>query len=152
MTPCNIACSLPTRLLAAVLLFAAPLAAAAEIPTPGIDRIAREGMRFTDAHSASAVCTPTRYGLLTGRYPWRTRLQAGVAKIREHKMPDGSVKIGDPPLIGEDVLTVPAFLKQHGYDTAMTGKWHLGFWYDLPEGKTISTMPGRCGPGSNRTR
>ena len=48
------------------------------IPTPNFDRLAREGMRFTDAHTASAVCTPTRYGLLTGRYPWRTRLSRGV--------------------------------------------------------------------------
>lgn len=158
---------LPTRVLAAVLLLAAPLASGVgrpnivfmmsddqgygdaacnnpecKIPTPGIDRIAREGMRFTDAHSASAVCTPTRYGLLTGRYPWRTRLQSGVSKIREHKMPDGSVKTGDPPLIGKDILTVPAFLKQHGYDTAMAGKWHLGFWYELPKGKKIEKGKG----------
>src|SRR5687768_15828184 len=49
-----------------------------KIPTPNLDRMAAEGMRFTDAHSASAVCTPTRYGLLTGRYCWRTRLKKGV--------------------------------------------------------------------------
>jgi len=113
-----------------------------KIPTPGIDRLAREGIRFTDAHSASAVCTPTRYGLLTGRYPWRTRLQRGVASIKTHTMPDGSTKIGDPPLILEDILTVPAFLKQHGYDTAMTGKWHLGFWYELPDDTKIEKGKG----------
>ena len=112
-----------------------------KIPTPGIDRLAREGMRFTDAHSASAVCSPTRYGLLTGRYPWRTRLQRGVLKIGKRKMPDGTEKFGDAPLIAEDVLTVPEFLKENGYDTAMVGKWHLGFWYELPEGAQI--LPGK---------
>jgi arylsulfatase A-like enzyme len=56
-----------------------------KIPTPGFDRIAREGIRFTDAHSGSAVCTPTRYGLLTGRYSWRTRLQSGVMVTGDKK-------------------------------------------------------------------
>lgn len=107
------------------------------IPTPGIDRLAAEGMRFTDAHSASAVCTPTRYGLLTGRYPWRTRLQSFVLQTKESKQPDGTWKVGTDPLIEKDVLTVPAFLKQHGYNTAMVGKWHLGFQYSLPKGKKI---------------
>lgn len=101
------------------------------MPTPGIDRIAREGMRFTDAHSASAVCTPTRYALLTGRYAWRTRLQKGVLSGKGGK--------GDPPLIGEDTLTVGGLLQQQGYQTACIGKWHLGFQYRLPEGKkTVS--------------
>lgn len=95
------------------------------IPTPGIDRIAREGMRFTDAHSASAVCTPTRYGLLTGRYAWRTRLQKGVL-------------VGDQdPLIAEDTTTVGELLQRQGYRTACIGKWHLGFRYDLPEGTKV---------------
>jgi arylsulfatase A len=87
-----------------------------KIPTPHLDRLAREGMTFTDAHSGSSVCTPTRYGLLTGRYAWRTRLQSGVL--------DGG---NDEPLIAADRLTVPGFLKQHGYATACIGKWHLGF-------------------------
>ncbi len=95
-----------------------------KIPTPGIDRIAREGIRFTDAHSGSAVCTPTRYGLLTGRYSWRSRLQSGV-------MVTGG-KQGC--LIDPSILTVPEFLRRHGYRTALVGKWHLGYSYEFPEG------------------
>ena len=95
-----------------------------KIPTPGIDRIAREGIRFTDAHSGAAVCTPTRYGLLTGRYNWRSRLQQGV-------LVTGSK---DGCLIDQSILTVPEFLKQHGYKTALVGKWHLGYRYEFPEG------------------
>jgi len=94
-----------------------------KIKTPHLDRLAGQGMTFTDAHSGSSVCTPTRYGLLTGRYAWRTRLQKGVL--------DGS---DDPPLIAADRLTVPALLKQHGYTTAAIGKWHLGFDSKLPPG------------------
>jgi arylsulfatase A-like enzyme len=86
-----------------------------KIKTPHLDRLAAEGMTFTDAHSGSSVCTPTRYGLLTGRYAWRTRLQSGVL--------NGYAE----PLIAADRLTVPALLKQHGYHTACIGKWHLGF-------------------------
>jgi arylsulfatase A-like enzyme len=96
-----------------------------KIPTPGIDRIAREGIRFTDAHSGSAVCTPTRYGLLTGRYSWRSRLQSGVMVTGDKK---GS-------LIAPSILTVPGFLKQHGYHTALVGKWHLGYHYQFPAGE-----------------
>lgn len=95
-----------------------------KIPTPGIDRIAKEGIRFTDAHSGSAVCTPTRYGLLTGRYAWRSRLQSGV-------MVTGDKKGG---LIDDSILTVPELLKQHDYQTALVGKWHLGYSYQFPEG------------------
>jgi arylsulfatase A-like enzyme len=93
-----------------------------KIPTPNIDRLAREGVTFTDAHSGSAVCSPTRYGLLTGRYAWRTRLVAGVLGPY------------DPPLIEKDRLTLPALLKQHGYRTACIGKWHLG-WQWPREGR-----------------
>lgn len=92
-----------------------------KIKTPHLDRLAAQGMTFTDAHSGSSVCTPTRYGLLTGRYAWRTRLQRGVL--------DGA---DDPPLIAEGRLTVPAFLRQHGYATAAIGKWHLGFTSERP--------------------
>ena len=92
------------------------------IATPGIDRIANEGMRFTDAHSGAANCTPTRYGLLTGRYAWRTRLQSGV------------LTSGTDPLIAEDLFTVPVLLKKHGYRTAVVGKWHLGFHYEMAAG------------------
>ena len=86
-----------------------------KIKTPHLDKLTAQGMTFTDAHSGSSVCTPTRYGLLTGRSAWRTRLQNGVL--------DDYVE----PLIAEDRLTVPALLKQHGYHTAVIGKWHLGF-------------------------
>lgn len=86
-----------------------------KIKTPHLDRLAAEGMTFTDAHSGSSVCTPTRYGLLTGRYAWRTRLQSGVL--------NGNAE----PLIAADRLSVPGLLKQRGYHTACIGKWHLGF-------------------------
>ncbi len=86
------------------------------IATPHLDRLAADGMIFTDAHSGSSVCTPTRYGLLTGRYAWRTRLQKGVL--------DGG---DDEPLIAADRLTLGGFLKGHGYHSACIGKWHLGF-------------------------
>lgn len=86
-----------------------------KIATPHLDRLAEQGMRFTDAHSGSSVCTPTRYGILTGRYAWRTRLQSGVFSDYVQ------------PLIAKDRLTVPGMLKEHGYHTACIGKWHLGF-------------------------
>lgn len=86
-----------------------------KIASPNIDRLATQGMTFTDAHSGSAVCTPTRYGILTGRYAWRSKLQRGVL------LPY------DPPLIPTQRLTVPAMLKQRGYATACIGKWHLGW-------------------------
>ena len=90
-----------------------------KIPTPNLDQLAQAGMIFTDAHSGSSVCTPTRYGLLTGRYAWRTRLQRGVL--------DGG---NDEPLIAADRLTLPGFLREQGYATACIGKWHLGFQSD----------------------
>ena len=86
-----------------------------KIATPQLDKMAGEGMIFTDAHSSSSVCSPTRYGILTGRYNWRSRLQSGVL--------DGYVE----PLIAAGRLTVPALLKQNGYHTAIIGKWHLGY-------------------------
>ena len=82
--------------------------------TPNLDRLAREGMVFTDAHSSSGVCTPTRYTLLTGRYSWRTSLKRGVLNGY------------GPSLIEAGRLTLPAFLRNQGYTTAMFGKWHLG--------------------------
>lgn len=101
------------------------------IKTPHLDRLAREGMTFTDAHSGSAVCTPTRYGLLTGRYAWRTRLQHGVI--------DGF----QPPLIAAERLTLPAMLRGAGYHTAVIGKWHLGFTLDSGE-KGTRKKPGEA--------
>jgi arylsulfatase A-like enzyme len=93
-----------------------------KIPTPHIDRLAREGMLFTDAHSASGVCTPTRYSLLTGRYHWRTRLQSGVL--------GGFSR----PLIAEGRLTLGDLFQQAGYHTACFGKWHLGMNWPLKDG------------------
>jgi arylsulfatase A-like enzyme len=87
---------------------------ASKIPTPNMDRLAAQGMRFTDAHSPSAVCTPTRYGVLTGRYAWRTRLTSGVLSGYS------------PSLVEPGRLTVASILKEHGYHTAGVGKWHLG--------------------------
>ncbi|WP_372798569.1 arylsulfatase, partial [Pontiella sp.] len=92
-----------------------------KIPTPNVDRLASEGMIFTDAHSGSSVCTPTRYGLMTGRYSWRTTLQRGV------------VQGFKPNLIAEGRPTVASFLKEQGYHTAIVGKWHLNFVYTDPE-------------------
>ena len=85
-----------------------------KIHTLAIDKLADEGMVFTDAHSGSAVCTPTRYGILTGRYAWRTRLKKGVLwSYDEH-------------LIAANRITVASLLKSNGYNTACIGKWHLG--------------------------
>ena len=106
-----------------------------KIPTPNLDRLAGQGMRFTDAHSGSAVCTPTRYGILTGRYAWRSRLQSGVL---------GGIS---PPLIDQGRLTVPGLLKQQGYQTACIGKWHLGLTFASAGGKTKDfTQPIQDGP------
>ena len=85
-----------------------------KIATPQMDNFASQSMVFTDAHSGSSVCSPTRYGILTGRYAWRTRLQSGVL---------GGY---DVPLISPNRLTVASLLKSHGYATACFGKWHLG--------------------------
>ena len=85
-----------------------------KIPTPAINKLAAEGMNFTDAHTSSAVCTPSRYSLLTGRYCWRTKLKKGV------------LNGFGPALIEPDRLTVASLLQDNGYDTAIIGKWHLG--------------------------
>ena len=104
-----------------------------KIPTPHMDKLAADGMIFTDAHTSSSVCTPSRYGLLTGRYNWRTGLQQGVLWGYS------------APLIAPDRLTVPGFLKQHGYNTAIVGKWHLGMIMPttngvLPVGRKPKTL------------
>src|SRR5262245_13187092 len=87
---------------------------ASKIPTPNLDRFASQGMRFTDAHSPSAVCTPTRYGILAGRYCWRTKLKSGVLWGYS------------PALIERGRMTVASLLKRQGYHTGCVGKWHLG--------------------------
>jgi arylsulfatase A-like enzyme len=106
------------------------------IPTPNLDRLAKEGRRFTDAHSPSAVCTPTRYALLTGRYAWRTRLQRNV------------IGYYAPPLIDASRLTIGKFLKDQGYTTACIGKWHLGWGWPKPDdhGKRDFSQPIPDGP------
>jgi len=93
-----------------------------KIPTPNMDQLAQEGIRCTDAHSPSAVCTPTRYGVLTGRYCWRSRLKRGVLYGYE------------PPLIEANRLTVAGLLKDVGYNTACVGKWHLGLGFSTKPG------------------
>lgn len=99
-----------------------------KIATPHMDRIAERGMKFTDAHSSSAVCTPTRYGVMTGRYNWRSKLQSFVL---------GGLS---PRLIEPGRATVASFLKTQGYTTACIGKWHLGMdWVVLP-GKDVSEL------------
>jgi arylsulfatase A-like enzyme len=90
-----------------------------KIPTPHLDRLAAEGMRFTDAHAPGPLCHPSRYGLMTGRYPFRTDISRWPTR----------------PLIDEGQVTLPSMLRGAGYATAMVGKWHLGFaeeGYDKP--------------------
>lgn len=93
-----------------------------KIKTPNIDAIAAAGMRFTDAHSPSSVCTPTRYGILTGRYCWRSRLPQGVLRGYGRS------------LIEEDRTTVGSFLQEQGYTTGVVGKWHLGLDWVIKAG------------------
>jgi arylsulfatase A-like enzyme len=94
---------------------------ATKVKTPNVDKVAKEGLRFTDAHSASAVCTPSRYALLTGQYAWRNPLG-------DHILP------GDAPLsIKPGTVTVPSLLKKVGYHTGIVGKWHLGLTDKEPD-------------------
>lgn len=99
-----------------------------KIPTPNLDALAASGCAFTDAHSPSAVCSPTRYGLLTGRYAWRSKLQNGVL---------GGLS---PRLIEPGRLTVAQLLKDNGYHTACVGKWHLGMDWQLKPEKKVSEL------------
>jgi arylsulfatase A len=99
--------------------------AGSRIATPHLDRLARDGLRFTDAHSGSSVCTPTRYGLLTGRYAWRSRLKAGVLWGN-----------GDT-LIEPRRLTLASMLRARGYYTAAVGKWHLGMHWTPRAGTRV---------------
>jgi arylsulfatase A len=104
--------------------------AASKAPTPSLDTLATTGMRFTDAHSPSGVCTPTRYGLLTGRYSWRTSMKKGVLKGYS------------PLLIQPDRSTIGSMLKARGYTTAVIGKWHLGLGNEEVTDYTQALSPG----------
>lgn len=97
-----------------------------KIPTPHLDRLATQGICFTDAHAPAAVCTPTRYGLLTGCFPWRQPAKGVLAPWAE-------------PIIPRDCLTVPRLLQQNGYATACIGKWHLGSVWPTKDGKPPRT-------------
>ncbi|MBI3207720.1 MAG: arylsulfatase [Candidatus Solibacter usitatus] len=101
-----------------------------KIPTPNMDKLASQGMRFTDTHSPSSVCTPTRYGILTGRYCWRSKLKQGVLGGESPYLPEASR------------LTVASMLKQQGYRTAVFGKWHLGLGNDAVTDYSKVLRPG----------
>ncbi len=100
------------------------------IPTPNAGRLAAQGMRFTDMHSSSAVCTPSRYSILTGRYCWRTRLQHGALMGYA------------PSLIEPGRMTVASLLRSHGYYTAGVGKWHLGLGNEVRTDYSKRLRPG----------
>jgi arylsulfatase A-like enzyme len=105
-----------------------------EVPTPNLNKLSQEGIMFMDAHTPSSICTPTRYGLLTGRYCWRSSLKSGVLKGY------------DTPLIEEDRITIADYLKEKGYRTGIVGKWHLGLGFqnnDLT--KTLHSSPNNNG-------
>lgn len=93
-----------------------------KIPTPNMDRLAGQGMRFTDAHAGSSVCTPSRYAVMTGRYAWRSRLKSGI------------VWQWDAALIEPERPTVATLLRDQGYRTACLGKWHLGWDWSTLDG------------------
>ena len=109
-----------------------------KIQTPQLQRLADEGITFLDAHTTSSVCTPTRYGLLTGRYNWRSRLARGVLSGRsEHLIPQGRP-------------TLAHMLRRAGYHTSMIGKWHLGWdWHKDADGVIDFTHPVLNGPDIN---
>ena len=109
--------------------------AGGKIATPHLDRLAKEGMQFSDAHTSSAVCTPTRYGILTGRYNWRSPLKKSVLWGLSE------------PLIPTSHLTVASMLHEAGYTSSVIGKWHLGLgWKKLDKPRKASEGPTK-GPG-----
>ena len=101
------------------------------ISTPNIDRLAHEGMRFTDAYATGSVCTPTRYAIMTGRYCWRSSLNSGQV-----------ANTFDPLLIETNRPTIASLLKAQGYVTAMVGKWHLGYGTAKQVDYTKELIPG----------
>ncbi|MCM5663899.1 sulfatase family protein [Galbibacter mesophilus] len=96
-----------------------------KIPTPNIDKMANEGMLFTDAHTNSSVCTPTRYGIITGQYSWRSSLKNGVTWSY------------DPLIIDTTSTTIASLLKANGYNTAAVGKWHIGLDWQKSENDSV---------------
>jgi arylsulfatase A len=106
-----------------------------KIPTPHLDRLAREGLRFTDAHSSSGVCTSSRYALLTGRFHWR----------KFH----GIVNSFDPPVLDVAELTLPEMLKAKGYRTACIGKWHLGWNWNAIKRPSAQAPVAKIGYSAN---
>ncbi|MCH2596809.1 MAG: sulfatase-like hydrolase/transferase, partial [Pirellulales bacterium] len=110
------------------------LNAKSKFQTPNIDRLAREGLTFTDGHCSDTVCTPSRYGLLTGRYSWRTELKRGVFGAER------------TCLIPDSRMTIASLLGQHGYRTAMVGKWHLGMDFPGTHGQRDWKKPTRDMP------
>ena len=114
------------------------LNARSRVPTPNLNRLARQGMTFTDAHSPSAVCTPTRYGALTGRYCWRSRLKRGV--LNGYSV----------PLLEPGRLTVAGILRANGYHTSVVGKWHLGLGFQKgADGQIDYAKPVTDGPNEH---
>ena len=102
------------------------------IKTPSLNKLAQDGIRFTNAYTTGSVCTPTRYALMTGQYSWRTRLKKGV------------VNSNDPALIDVDKKTLPKYMQSLGYKTAQVGKWHLGF-----KAEKFKNLLGEIYPGPN---
>ncbi|VTS08364.1 sulfatase-like hydrolase/transferase [Tuwongella immobilis] len=100
----------------------------AKVPTPNIDKLAKQGMRFTDAHSPATVCTPTRYSLMTGQMAFRVPGGGNVF-----------TGIGGPSLIAPGRLTLPGMLRKQGYATAAVGKWHIGFTFRDAQNQPIRT-------------
>ena len=112
-----------------------------KILTPNIDRLASQGMKFTDAHSSSGVCSPSRYTLLTGRYHWRSRLQSGI------------VGLWGSPLIDAKRMTLGTLAQQNGYDTVAIGKWHLGWNWPIARNQTaLFKANPKTGIASDKTR
>ena len=105
------------------------------IPTKNLDELAKNGLKFTNAHTNSSVCTPTRYGILTGTYAWRTKLKRGVLYGYS------------PSLIEKNVFTVADLFKENGYKTACIGKWHLGMGMPIKNGSSNNSKNSRVDTG-----